>query len=540
MLNPLRLTARILTGSWHGCLVIVASVWVVSVPLLGQDDSGAPPPPSDYSQAPPASDTNSASDNGSQAPDDSVSFQTFYDDLAGQGTWIQSSDYGYVWQPQETDADWAPYTEGHWVYTDDGWTWVSDEPWGWATYHYGRWVNLDGVGWCWVPGYTWAPAWVSWRYGDGYAGWAPLPPDSFDGVDYSDDGSEIGIGFHIGGDCDDFYGIGAGWYNFLPINCLGYRSYHGYYRNRGDNYSLINHTTNVTNINVTRSGAAGGRAGTFGHVSAGGPMLAQVNAVSQTPVQRVSLVRAGQPDGGGALSGNSLALYAPRVDTGTTGQPQRVASSIGQPAINRGTDIMHPLAVNARLTGTPATESQVQAARVAEANVPTGAKVLTDGTSVRSVMQGPLTSMRPVTREQDEAPTRTFESSPGVVPNTERAPSSAAYPQTVYPGANPGGVSPSRIYAPGTVYPSGGTPSYEQHAITSPVGGGTETHSFARPTAPAESHVAPSTAPVVHEGEGTTGGRSGGTVPSGGGSAGAPAGGSAGGGYSGGGGQRGH
>jgi len=122
------------------------------------------------------------------------------------------------------------------------------EPWGWATYHYGRWVNLDGTGWCWVPGYTWAPAWVSWRYGDGYCGWAPLPPDSFVGIDYDGDGFAIGIVFHIGGDCDGFYGIGAGWYNFLPVSCLGYGSYHGYYRNRGDNYALINHTTNVTNI----------------------------------------------------------------------------------------------------------------------------------------------------------------------------------------------------------------------------------------------------------------------------------------------------
>jgi hypothetical protein len=31
-------------------------------------------------------------------------------------------------------------------------------------------------GWVWVPGYDWAPAWVSWRHADGFAGWAPLPP----------------------------------------------------------------------------------------------------------------------------------------------------------------------------------------------------------------------------------------------------------------------------------------------------------------------------------------------------------------------------
>src|SRR5262245_22210570 len=29
----------------------------------------------------------------------------------------------------------------------------------------------------WIPGDEWAPAWVNWRYGDDYVGWAPLPPD---------------------------------------------------------------------------------------------------------------------------------------------------------------------------------------------------------------------------------------------------------------------------------------------------------------------------------------------------------------------------
>ena len=88
----------------------------------------------------------------------SATFQTFYDGLAGEGTWIQTQQYGYVWQPQVTDPNWAPYTDGYWAYSDQGWTWVSNEAWGWATYHYGRWANLDGVGWVWVPGYQWAPA----------------------------------------------------------------------------------------------------------------------------------------------------------------------------------------------------------------------------------------------------------------------------------------------------------------------------------------------------------------------------------------------
>ena len=446
-----------------------------------------------------------ATDDASGAPDESASFQTFYDSLGSQGTWIQSSDYGYVWQPQVNDPDWAPYTDGHWVYTDDGWTWVSDESWGWATYHYGRWVNLDGTGWCWVPGYTWAPAWVSWRYGDGYAGWAPLPPDSFVGVDYSDDGLAIGVGFHIGGDCDGFYGIGAGCYSFLPVNCLGYRHYHGYYRNRGDNFALINHTTNVTNINVATTGG-----GTFGRVTTGGPMLAQVNAVSPTPVARVNLVRANQPGGGGTLTGNSLAVYAPRVSHGTTAVPSRVAGSIGQTAINRGTDVMRPPAVNPRLAPAPATEAQVQEARVAQNHAPASAKVMTDDASVRPILQGPLTALKPVVSEA--APARVFNSTPGAMSNPEHTPSASgiAPAERIYPQTGEQGNVPSRVYAPATVYPSGPS-SNETHSTVPATGGGSEFHTYVRPAA--SSPVAPS----VHSGAGGSPGGGGSHAGTGGG-----------------------
>ena len=52
-----------------------------------------------------------------------------------------------------------------------------EEPFAWAVYHYGRWDYDPGYGWFWVPGDTWAPAWVTWRYGGGTVGWAPIAPD---------------------------------------------------------------------------------------------------------------------------------------------------------------------------------------------------------------------------------------------------------------------------------------------------------------------------------------------------------------------------
>src|SRR5262249_44554206 len=34
----------------------------------------------------------------------------------------------------------------------------------------------DDIGWYWVPGRRWAPAWVSWRRSNDHVVWAPLPP----------------------------------------------------------------------------------------------------------------------------------------------------------------------------------------------------------------------------------------------------------------------------------------------------------------------------------------------------------------------------
>jgi hypothetical protein len=106
----------------------------------------------------------------------SVDLGFFYDDLASYGNWIDRPSYGWVWTPRAVSTSWRPYQAGHWVWTDEGWAWISDEPYGWATYHYGRWYDDPEIGWSWVPGSDWSPAWVSWQEGSNYIGWAPLPP----------------------------------------------------------------------------------------------------------------------------------------------------------------------------------------------------------------------------------------------------------------------------------------------------------------------------------------------------------------------------
>jgi hypothetical protein len=105
-----------------------------------------------------------------------ISFGMFYSSLGSHGEWITVDAGVFAWRPMSVGADWRPYQYGRWIWTDDGWYWDSDEPWAWAAYHYGRWYDDDYYGWLWIPGYDWAPAWVEWRYGGDYIGWAPLGP----------------------------------------------------------------------------------------------------------------------------------------------------------------------------------------------------------------------------------------------------------------------------------------------------------------------------------------------------------------------------
>lgn len=110
------------------------------------------------------------------APVEAVDLTVFYAALAPYGRWVLGGGYGWIWIPYPVPAGWRPYTRGHWVLTDHGWTWFSSERFGWATDHYGGWVLDPRYGWIWVPGYEWCAARVAWREGDGFIGWAPLPP----------------------------------------------------------------------------------------------------------------------------------------------------------------------------------------------------------------------------------------------------------------------------------------------------------------------------------------------------------------------------
>jgi hypothetical protein len=166
--------------------------------------------------------------------DDEVSYQTFYDELSPHGRWVDYPQHGYVWVP-DVDPDFRPYsTNGHWVYTDDyEWMWVSDYDWGWAPFHYGRWDHDPYYGWYWVPGYEWSPAWVAWRDGGDYYGWAPIRP-----------GISISINFSIGS-----YSPPYDFWCFAPRRYITHYNVYNYCIPRTRNITIINQTTIINNYN---------------------------------------------------------------------------------------------------------------------------------------------------------------------------------------------------------------------------------------------------------------------------------------------------
>jgi len=139
--------------------IIAMTSCLIYVPV----DEGRPPYRDDYYEDPYSTEMDTS---------------YFYDYLSSYGVWVHHSPYGYVWIPERMAYGWRPYTQGQWVWSDFGWTWASQFRWGWVPFHYGRWGWDRYLGWHWVPGTEWGPAWVSWRTGDLYIGWAAIPPEA--------------------------------------------------------------------------------------------------------------------------------------------------------------------------------------------------------------------------------------------------------------------------------------------------------------------------------------------------------------------------
>jgi hypothetical protein len=242
-----------------------------------------------------------------QAQGDYVSYQTFYDELSPYGQWVNDPDYGNVWVP-DAGPDFRPYyTNGQWAMTDYGNTWVSNYNWGWAPFHYGRWTYNPFYGWVWIPGNTWGPAWVSWRYGGGNAGWAPLGPG-------------ISLSVSIGN-----YYCPNDWWVFVGPRYLYQGGYHNHWRGPRYNNTYINNTTIINN--------------TYNNTYVYGP---RANEIERVTNQRVNVHRVTNgPRGRSVVNNNTLNIYRPNIRGNASearpGSVVQAPRSIGKPQSVRNT-----------------------------------------------------------------------------------------------------------------------------------------------------------------------------------------------------------
>ena len=261
-------------------------------------------------------DPRSASAPPAYAPDlysngGSVDESVFYGELSPYGRWLQRGSYGWVWEPTRVAVGWRPYTQGHWVNTDYGWTWISQEPWGWATYHYGRWTLDPQYGWLWVPGTQWGPAWVSFQQGGGYIGWAPLPP----AVSFS---ASIGIrigGFSLSASIDPYA------YSFVPERSFLQERVAEEILPPARNVTFVRNTTNITNITMINNRV----------VNQGVPVQ-RIEQVTGQRVRRYQLDETRNPAQGriAQIQGDRVSIFRPGT---TLAQPR--ASVTPQQVIQR-------------------------------------------------------------------------------------------------------------------------------------------------------------------------------------------------------------
>ncbi|MGC4038775.1 MAG: hypothetical protein QM764_22625 [Chitinophagaceae bacterium] len=247
--------------------------------------------------------------NVSAQPDGDVTYQDFYDDLSPYGRWIDYPEYGYVWCPDE-GADFRPYsTNGHWVWNDDyEWMWVSDYSWGWAPFHYGRWFYDDMYGWMWMPGYEWSPAWVAWRGGGDYYGWAPLRP-----------GFSISVGFSS-------YAPPYNYWCFAPSRYITSPRIYDYCVSFRENLTIINRTTIINNYNYNRN------------VFVTGPRRMDAERFTNGRINSVNVRDISRP-GRAGFRNNEVSIYRPSVrrenNTIRTAEPRRFDEYRGNNAVAR-------------------------------------------------------------------------------------------------------------------------------------------------------------------------------------------------------------
>lgn len=231
-----------------------------------------------------------------------IGYQDFYDDLAPHGQWFNDPQYGYVWTPNNVGRDFRPYyTNGNWAMTDYGNMWMSNYAWGWAPFHYGRWA-MTNYGWVWIPGNEWGPAWVTWRQGGGYYGWAPMGP-----------GISINISFG-----NNYYAPDP-WWTFVPYGQIYNNRFHRYHNPRRNN-TYIHNTTIVNNTYYDNRSR---------NTYVTGPRR---NEVERSTGRKVNVYQVNNRSRAGRSeqSGRAVSVYRPSVRTNDKSARQAVPRAVKQ------------------------------------------------------------------------------------------------------------------------------------------------------------------------------------------------------------------
>ena len=242
-----------------------------------------------------------------------ISYQVFYDQLSPYGQWVSYPDHGYVWLPN-AGSDFYPYSsQGRWIMTEYGWTWLSYYDWGWAPFHYGRWDYDNYYGWFWVPDNIWGPAWVIWRRAPGYYGWTPMGPGMNFGMNYG-----------------SYYSNYGNRWVFVNDRFFGRNNINNYYASPNDYNMLLSNSTVINNTYVDN------RSQTT-YIS--GPTRSDVRGVTGRRVSSYAIQDNNVP--GQSLTNGQLRIYRPQV-LKTNDNERGIAPSV----ITDREDVRRPSEIN--------------------------------------------------------------------------------------------------------------------------------------------------------------------------------------------------